>query len=197
MSQTANARTLAGFVGGERVVQGPIATVVVALKPFADAGGAARIAVYDDQTGQPVEVDLRGALDEVVARVSAPATPAPKRGRPKLGVVSREISLLPQHWAWLATQRGGASATLRRLVHTARKADGANAAIRQAVDAAYGFLSDIDGNLPAFEEASRALFALDFDAVAEFAAAWPVGVQTQLRRFLERAQIAQTESMGG
>lgn len=197
MSKTAVESIFVGFVGAERVVEGPLPTVVGALKPHADAPSSARIAVYDDQTGRPVEVDLRGTLDEVVGRVIAPPAQAPKRGRPKLGVVSREISLLPQHWAWLATQRGGASAALRRLVHAARKADGANAAMRQAVDAAYGFLSDIDGNLPDFEEASRALFGHDFEALEGFAQGWSAGIRTQLRRFLARAQIAAEEAPRG
>lgn len=196
MSNPAADAILVGFVGAERVVEGPLSAVVRALKPLADAPNAGRIAVYDDRTARPVEVDLRGGLEEVVARVASPPVSVPKRGRPKLGVVSREISLLPQHWAWLATQRGGASATLRRLVHEARKADGANAAMRQAVDAAYAFLSDIDGNLPDFEEASRALFGHDFAAVEDFAQAWPDGIRTQLRRFLDRAQIAREESPG-
>ena len=193
--QTPTQPVYVGFVGAERVAQGSLLDVVRVLKPRADQPEGPRIAVYDDRTGRPVEVDLRGTVEDATARVADP-TP-PRRGRPKLGVVSREISLMPQHWAWLATQRGGASATLRRLVHAARKADGGQAATREAIDAAYGFLVDIDGNLAHLEEASRALFKHDIAAVLGFAEAWPVGIATQLRRFLDRAHRTDDTAEGG
>jgi hypothetical protein len=101
-------------------------------------------------------------------------------GRPKLGVVAREVTLLPRHWEWLATQRGGASAALRRLGEEARKTHAEQDAHRQAKERAYRFMSAIGGGLPGFEEASRALFAHDGEAFAERIREWPADVQAYL-----------------
>ena len=94
------------------------------------------------------------------ARRTAPAPRGP--GRPKLGVVAREITLLPRHWEWLAQQTGGASVAIRKLVDEARRATATTAiASASAQEAAYRFMSAMAGNLPHFEEAIRALFADD------------------------------------
>src|SRR4029079_4156101 len=62
------------------------------------------------------------------------------RGRPRLGVVAREGTLLPRHWEWLGTQPGGASVVLRKLVEEARRANGDADRTRAARDAAYRFM---------------------------------------------------------
>ena len=108
-------------------------------------------------------------------------------GRPRLGVVSREVSLLPRHWEWLSSQRGGASAGIRRLVEIALKEISHQDPVRKAVETAYAFLSDLAGDYPGFEEASRALFAHDFAAFEVIIADWPPDVREQLGRFLARA----------
>ncbi|MDB5750693.1 MAG: hypothetical protein JWP65_1114, partial [Ramlibacter sp.] len=95
----------------------------------------------------------------------------------QLGVVAREVTLLPRHWDWLAAQPGGASVTLRRLVDEARRGAGGADAMRAARERAYRFLNAVAGNLPGFEEALRALFAGDAARFAEFAAAWPQDVR--------------------
>ena len=142
-----------------------------------------RIAVYEDESGQVVDVNLSGTLDEVLARIASPEpqaaeasepTVSRKPGRPKLGVVSREISLLPRHWDWLSEQRGGASATLRRLVELAKKNDSIQ---RRIVESAHRFLWDIAGDQPNFEEVSRALFAANFGELTTLSAEWPEGIR--------------------
>jgi uncharacterized protein len=126
-------------------------------------------------------VDLRGNSDDILARLDASITPrqdgAPSvdeprgKGRPKLGVIAREVTLLPRHWAWLASQPGGASVVLRRLVDEARRTDDAKGRTRGAQEAAYRFMSA--GNLPYYEEALRALFANDRARFEQIVAPWP------------------------
>ena len=138
--------------------------------------------VLDDTTGGTLDLDLRGDAEAVRARYDEPCDElagAPSRtgrGRPKLGVVAREVTLLPRHWDWLATQRGGASVTLRRLVDEARRATSEADRRAAARDAAYRAMSTLAGDLPGFEEASRRLFAGDLAGLAAEAAAWPAAV---------------------
>jgi hypothetical protein len=173
------------FEGQRRLATGPIAEVALAIKR-ATKPGASPIAIFNDATGRPIDLDLRGSDAEVLARLSAmsPAVTeeaAPSeprgRGRPKLGVVAREVTLLPRHWEWLAAQPGGASVALRKLVEEARKANGDRDRHRSARDAAYHFMSALAGNLPNFEEASRALFADDRRRFTSLIAAWPADIR--------------------
>ncbi len=178
------------FAGQDLLARGPLADAVRACKDRLERGEDRRIALFDDATGGPVDMDLRGSEADVLARLAPqPATPQGP-GRPRLGVVSREISLLPRHWSWLAQQRGGASATLRRLVDAARRDGGSHDRARKAIDAAYRFMADIAGDQPGFEEAARTLFAHDLHAFAERIAAWPADVRGQLERFVARSRTA-------
>jgi hypothetical protein len=177
------------FEGQRRLVSGPLREVVLALKR-AEQRASERIAIFSDATGGAIDLDLRGSDDEIVARLPPTACPAleetpsePRgRGRPKLGVVAREVTLLPRHWEWLTTQPGGASVALRKLVEAARRANGDTDRSRAARDAAYHFMSAIAGNLPNFEEASRALFADDRRRFAGLIAAWPGDVRDHIVR---------------
>jgi len=99
------------------------------------------------------------------------------RGRPRLGVVAREVTLLPRHWDWLGMQPGGASVALRKLVDEARRNSGDRDRIRAAQETTYRFISAIAGNLPGFEEASRALFAYDRRRFGDLLASWPEDVR--------------------
>ncbi len=189
-------KTYVVFDGTNLIARGRLTEIVRHGKALFDRGGVARIALYDDATGHPVDIDFTGTEAEVQAKLTAhpvvgTAQPGPaekrKPGRPRLGVVSREISLLPRHWRWLSTQRGGASATLRRLVDTERKNGAGEDQVRRTIDSAYQFMLDIAGDLPDFEEASRSLFARDFAAFTNFIAPWPPGIQEQLNRYIRRA----------
>jgi uncharacterized protein len=173
------------FEGQRRLVSGSITEVALAIKG-ATRPAASPIAIFSDSSGRPIDLDLRGSNAEVLARLSAisPAVAgeaAPNeprgRGRPKLGVIAREVTLLPRHWEWLAAQPGGASVALRKLVEEARKANGDRDRHRAARDAAYHFMSAMAGNLVNFEEASRALFADDRRRFTSLIAPWPTDIR--------------------
>jgi hypothetical protein len=173
------------FAGDSLVTAGPLSDVTLFL------AGSARLAhpvlVFDDATGKVIDLDLRGSTEEILARLEPPASGhelTRSVGRPRLGVVAREVTLLPQHWEWLGRQRGGASATLRRLVEGARKSGGVEDAQRVAEERTYKFIVALAGNLPGFEEASRALFAHDRAQFAARIAAWPVDVRDYAMRLL-------------
>jgi hypothetical protein len=167
------------FLGQRRLASGPAADVALAVKRAEPQPG---IIVFDDGTGRPVDFDLRGTESEIIARLTPPEAPPRGRGRPKLGVVAREVTLLPRHWEWLSTQPGGASVALRKRVDDARRAGGDRDRERQAPDAAYHFMSAMAGNLPHFEEASRALFADDRRRFAALIADWPGDVRDHVIR---------------
>jgi len=166
------------FDGHRQIATGSLAEVALAVKATIDGGGVGPVLTFDDATGDVVDFDLRGSTAEIAARLEAPRG----RGRPKLGVTAREVTLLPRHWAWLADQPGGASVTLRRLIDEARRADGGHSQIRVARDAAYRFLSAMAGDLPGFEEAARALFAGDRDRLEQQMAAWPTDIRNHALR---------------
>ena len=201
------------FDGPRLVARGALIDVALAVKAALTKSPTASLLTFEDASGRVVDLDLRGTRAEIVARLTRQAepidrpagsgdrpdgdddAPARGRGRPKLGVVAREVTLLPRHWEWLAAQRGGASQALRRLVDQARRADGGRSRLRAAQDAAYRFMSAMAGDLPGFEEASRALLAADRDRFAEHIAAWPDDVQAYAReRGWPAAAATATES---
>lgn len=174
------------FEGHRLLRSGPLAEVALAVKTAQERDPANTILVFDDETARVVDLDLRGTDAEIVERLVSPTNLAeaePKgRGRPKLGVTAREVTLLPRQWEWLATQPGGASATLRRLVDEAKRHGGEQQLRRQAQEAAYRFMQAIAGDLPGFEEAARALFANDPPTMAERIADWPPDVRAHTLR---------------
>ncbi|WP_315836582.1 DUF2239 family protein [Bradyrhizobium prioriisuperbiae] len=186
------------FQGDQRIAEGDLRTVARLVKQAADTADGA-ILVFNAQTSQPIEIDLRGKVEDVLSRLpstssAAPAdaeepSEAPRRGpgRPKLGVVAREITLLPRHWDWLAMQPGGASVAIRKLVEDARKVHGARDRKRSAREAAYRFASVMAGNRPHYEDAIRALFADDQARFAQLTDTWPVDVRDHARRLSDQA----------
>jgi hypothetical protein len=160
------------FDGHRRLATGTLAEVTRAVARAAADGAAGPLLVFDDATGRVVDVDLRAAAVDAPDAPPAPAEPR-RPGRPKLGVVAREVTLLPRHWEWLATQPGGASVALRRLVEEARRAGADEERVRRGREAAYRFMHAVAGDLPGFEEASRALFAGDAARLRALVAAWP------------------------
>jgi hypothetical protein len=174
------------FAGTRRIASGLIADVALAAKPVADRGES--VLIFDGATAQPIEIDFRGSPADLRERLAQRAeAPLPQAqpvaetprgpGRPKLGVVAREVTLLPRHWDWLARQPGGASVALRKLVEDARRASGDKDRVRGAREVAYRFMSAMAGNLPNFEEAARALFAGDGSRFHPLVAAWPQDVR--------------------
>jgi hypothetical protein len=170
------------FAGGRCIGSGPLPDVAAKAKAEIDRDDDQPVLIFEDATGEIIDVDFRGSEKDVRKRLaswaegpSEPSAAAARRGpgRPKLGVVAREITLLPRHWAWLSEQPGGASVALRKLVDEARRRHEGKDRARRAQNAAYRFMSAMAGDRPGFEEATRALFAGDaarFDAMIE---AWP------------------------
>lgn len=177
------------FSRSERIAEGRPREVAAAVKTLVDADREASVLVFDAQTSEPVEIDLRGGLDDVLARLPAaedvplpaadpkPGPAARTVGRPRLGVAAREVTLLPRHWDWLARQPGGASVALRKLVEQALHTHADADRVRQARESTYRFMTAIAGNEPHHEEAVRALFAGNLDAFAQMVAAWPADVR--------------------
>ncbi|GFZ90663.1 hypothetical protein GCM10011497_20400 [Elstera cyanobacteriorum] len=167
------------FLGSRLLASGPLPDVARAA---ADAQGeGSPILIFDDATGKETDLDLRGGPEAAAARY-APPDEARGRGRPKLGVIAREVTLLPRHWEWLAAQRGGASHALRRLIDAARQADGGVTTARQRQERCYRVLTALAGDLPSYEEATRALFAGDRAAFEGQTAAWPPDIQAYAAR---------------
>ena len=189
MAMISMQRTFTAFQGPRRLVSGPAGEVALVVKRVAPRPDEA-IIIFEDATGRSIDFDLRGGDREVLARLaklvpppveaSTPPSEPRGRGRPKLGVVAREVTLLPRHWEWLGAQPGGASVALRKLVDEARRASGDKDRERQARDAAYHFMSTMAGNLPRFEEASRALFADDRRRFTATIADWPADIRDHI-----------------
>jgi hypothetical protein len=190
-------QTYTAFAGEHLVASGPVTDVVCQAKDWLDQGGTP-VLVFDDRTGTQIDFDLRGSHDEALARLQdhpwLQRFQEAKRtgpGRPKLGVVSREVSLLPRHWDWLNGQRGGASVTLRRLVEERmRQSEGPDRA-RLAHEAASKFMWTMAGNLPDFEEAARAFARREYDRFDGIIAAWPTDIRDHVRRLV--AVVVTTE----
>lgn len=180
------------FQGSAQLAAGPLLAVVDAVKVASERDPQQTILIFDDLTGHPLEVDLRGSRADAVRRIgeSLPAlaitesSPTAEEvesprgpGRPKLGVVAREITLLPRHWAWLSKQPGGASVALRKLVDEAKKANELKDRARVAQESAYRFMSAMAGNQPGFEEATRAFFANNSEQFEQLTLGWPPDVR--------------------
>ncbi len=215
MTEQPQSARCTAFEGPRRIASGELPQVARKTKEVIDRGERAPVLIFDDATSRPVEIDFRGSMDDVLIRIngtrsvseggessaaartsdsttggdSSPSSgAAPRRpGRPKLGVVGREVTLLPRHWDWLNSQPGGASVALRKLVDQARKVNATRDRVRQSQEAAYRFMSAMAGNEPGFEEASRALFARKRERFDEMVGAWPIDVRDHAKLLAEAA----------
>ena len=164
-------QTCTAFAGDTTIARGTPREVAPAVKAATEAGEA--VLVFDDADGRLVELDLRGDLEAVLARLTPPPVAPKGPGRPRLGVTAREVTLLPRHWDWLSSQPGGASVALRKLVEAhLREAEGPDR-VRRAREAAYRFMTAMAGDRPGYEDAVRALFAGDSGGLQATMQAWP------------------------
>jgi len=185
------APSFTAFTGPHHLAGGPILSVALEVKAALAKDPESPVLTFDNATGAVVDLDLRGDPEEIAARLAARFPQSPEvaetetprgPGRPKLGVIAREVTLLPRHWEWLGTQRGGASHALRRLVDDARRTDHGASEARARRDAAYRFMSAMAGNLSGFEEASRALFAGDAARFGDQSASWPEDIRAHVQK---------------
>ncbi|MFD1558848.1 DUF2239 family protein [Paraburkholderia silviterrae] len=194
------------FAGTRLIARGAPLDVALAVKAALEGGESASVLVFDDRDARPVEFDLRGRPADVAARLAAdaawqsqtedsaqvqpdePGADAPRgRGRPRLGVVAREVTLLPRHWDWLAEQPGGASVVLRRLVDSARHASESKDRVRASREAVHRFMTAMAGNLPGYEEALRALYAGERARFEAWSVDWPEDVRDYVRELAQGA----------
>ncbi|VFR34248.1 hypothetical protein ANDA3_3625 [plant metagenome] len=193
MNDIAFSPSYTAFSGDQCLATGAPSHVAGAARAALDAQPGRSLLVFDDATGRQVDLDLRGSPDEVVARLRvaeaspeaevAPAAPVPRGpGRPRLGVVAREVTLLPRHWEWLSAQPGGASVTLRKLVDAAKRENAWHDRVRSAQAACDAFMQTMAGNRPGYEEASRALYSGDAAAFREHISGWPVDIRAHAAR---------------
>jgi hypothetical protein len=183
-----SAKSYTAFQGERHLMSGAIAKVGHAAKAAFDAVPELPLQIFDDSTGREIDLHLHGSATEVQRRLAmqfplpeeestedeGETTPTSRsRGRPKLGVIAREVTLLPRHWDWLNAQPGSASVALRKLIDEARQKYAARDRRLQAQNAAYHFMSAIAGDKVNFEEASRALFAHDQTCFNALISAWP------------------------
>ncbi|MDQ2688194.1 MAG: DUF2239 family protein, partial [Armatimonadota bacterium] len=177
------------FQGDHKVASGALAQVVRTAKELVDADHNP-VLVFDAAASRLIEIDYRGPADAVVERLAytvgegtpVTETAPPRPGRPKLGVVAREVTLLPRHWEWLNAQPGGASVALRKLVEDARKANSGKDRVREAQESCYRFLSVMAGDRPGYEEALRALYAGNREGFAAHTDAWPPDIRAHARQ---------------
>ena len=176
------------FGGSRCIASGKLADVALEAKTAVDKGQ--QVLIFDDRTSDAIEVDFRGTAEDVLRRLArtdgqqSPALPDAPRGpgRPKLGVVAREVTLLPRHWEWLSAQPGGASVALRKLVEEARRSNAGKDRVRQSQEAAYRFMSAMAGNREGFEEATRALFAAQRARFEQLIDGWPTDIRDHVKK---------------
>ena len=178
------------FHDGRRIAEGTEAEIGLLR------GSAATVLVFDAETSEQIELPAPAAAAQFVTSHAAlpdgasAVTQTVRPGRPKLGVIPREVTLLPHDWDWLNAQPGGASVTLRKLVLKARRANEGTDRLRHAQVVCYRFIHAIAGNEIGFEEATRALFASRADRFTECTETWPTDVRAHARLLAQAAFAA-------
>ncbi len=181
------------FEGSLLIASGELQAVAPKVKAVISRGERFPVLIFDNETSQLIEVDFRGTVRTVLARLPAPppepaAAGQPRGpGRPKLGVVPREVTLLPRHWEYLNRQPGGASVALRKLVEEARRVNEGKDRVRTAKESAYRFMSAMAGDEPGFEEATRALFAGDQRKFDILIGVWPPAIRDHAKKLAAAA----------
>jgi len=176
------------FLKDKLIAQGKIEKVALVVKKIIDRNKSGNILFFDDLTGQQFDLNLSGSDKEIIARIEneKKIDEIKGPGRPKLGVVSKEITLLPRHWEWLSNQPGGASVTIRKLVEDAKKRNSGQFEIREVQDATYRFMSALAGNLPEYEEAIRVFYAKDFSTFKKLIKNWPKDIRSYIHKLAKR-----------
>jgi hypothetical protein len=189
------------FESNRCIASGNLLKVAKKVKEIIDREKQVSILIFDDLTSELIEIDFRGTMEDVLKSLEKPTANVESGikppntaqrtqrgpGRPKLGVVSREVTLLPRHWGWLNSQPGGASVALRKLVEEARRVYSSRDKVRRSQEVTYRFMSAMAGDLPGFEEATRALFKADSQRFDALIASWPVDIRDHSRKLAAAA----------
>lgn len=189
-------RNYTAFADSKKIASGNVLDVTAKVKKYLMKETKSQVLIFDDSNSAQVEIDFRGTPENVTRRLEnllAESTDPSKKtgpGRPKLGVTAKEVTLLPDHWEWLARQPGGASVTLRKLVEEAKKKNHSKDLLRQAQEAAYKFMTVMAGDLPQYEDALRALYAGEAKKFEKMISAWPKDIQ---EHSLHLAKVALTK----
>jgi hypothetical protein len=179
------------FVGPRRIASGTMNDILPGLKERFEKDASELVLIFEIETGRQLDLDLRGSLEDVRERYLPTAAKGP--GRPKLGVISREVSLLPRHWDWLEEQPSGASAALRRLVEAAIKHEPGKERARRIRAALSRFLSAMAGDRPHYEDACRALFNGETAQFAALVERWPKDIREHAVQQAHAAAAAEQE----
>jgi len=181
MTTSPHTRCIA-FAGSNCIASGELRQVAPLVKQVVDRGEPGQVLIFDETTSELIDLDWR-----VSPEAESEEAETRKPGRPKLGVIPREVTLLPRHWEWLNSQPGGASVALRKLVEEARRVHASKDKRRRAQEVTYRFLSAMAGNRPGFEEAARALFAGDPARFHHYLTAWPPGIRDHAAKLAREA----------
>ncbi|NMW19663.1 MAG: DUF2239 family protein [Chlorobiaceae bacterium] len=184
-----NIQYFTAFDGSRCIAEGGLVEVIIKVKEKIDIGEALSVLIFDGISSDLVEVDFRGTKEDVLKSLGNSTALENNQetiyrgpGRPKLGVIPREVTLLPRHWEWLNSQPGGASVALRKLVEEARRMNSDRDQLRTAQEAVYRFMSAMAGDLPGFEEAARALFAVTSEKFNEIVTTWPDDIRKHVQQ---------------
>ncbi len=177
------------FSGTKIIATGQLKEIISKVKDYLKRNNIEPLLIFDDMTSEQLEINFSESNEAILKSFKKDRNEITKKssnvGRPKLGVVSREISLLPRHWEWLSKQPKGASATLRILVEEAKKQNQPQEQIRPAQDATYTFMNSIAGNLPNYEEALRALYSRDKKNFQKQISSWPKDIVIHIKKLIE------------
>lgn len=186
-----NKSTYTAFEGDKLVCKGGLPDVILKLKRRMGKAENSSVLIFSDATGNTMDFHFQGSEKDVLKRLEifasddatdVPAEEAAGPGRPRLGVVSREVSLLPRQWEWLASQCGGASAILRRLVDEERKRSTGGDTVKKHQERTYKFISVMAGDRKGYEDALRALYRKDQKAFNLHIGEWPPDVKAHAQR---------------
>lgn len=197
MNNDYNSLSFTAFMETSMVATGSLQHVISSVKDTLQDSDLLQVLIFNDTTGKQIDVDFRGETDVVLEGLREhlgifPDTilndNTPRRaGRPKLGVVSGEVTLLPSHWEWLKSQPGGASVTIRKLVNEARRAGGTQGKIRVAQEATHHFMTAMAGNFPQYEDALRFLYAGDYNGLHHIIKAWAPDIRDHILKMAVNA----------
>jgi hypothetical protein len=202
----ASPKTFVAFSGITIIASGRLGEVALKVKEASNEKGVEPFLVFDNETSQLVDLDLRGTRNQILKRfeeVQPDIPPVPDGrgpGRPKLGVVGREVTLLPRHWEWLNEQPGGPSVTIRKLVEEAKRTSQAKDRVRRAKEAAYRFMNVMAGNLPGFEEATRIVFGTGenrLKSLEGLTKRWPADIRAHALHLMQAVDAAEAADRAG